>query len=118
MTELLEHTRSYGTACTRRNRKIIVVSGVLLFLAFLSIPISPKLFIIPVAGLAGLAIYVIVTCRRWHRLHGVFCPHCRRPLTEINDQLEEIILGAPVPDSLECPNCREIVARYDALKPR
>jgi hypothetical protein len=89
----------------------MLVAAAFLALTFLSIPVSPRLFFIPIAGLAGLAAYVIATCHHWHRLHGVFCPHCQRPLIEINDQLEEIFLGAPAPDSLACPHCGKIIAR-------
>jgi hypothetical protein len=111
ITELMQHAQDYGSACTRRNRKLIVISVGLLALAFLSIPISPKLIAIPISGLIALAAYVVFTCRRWHRLHGVFCPHCQKSLIEVNDQLEEIFFGAPATDSLVCPHCGGIIAK-------
>ena len=89
----------------------MLIAGVLLALTFIIVRIAVKLFLIPIAGFVGLMVYILVTCHRWHRQHGVFCPHCTRSLIEVNDQLEEIFLGAPAPDTLVCPNCGSIIAK-------
>jgi hypothetical protein len=111
ISHLTERAIEYGSACSQRNRKLIVCSSALLVATFVGVLIAPRLFMIPLAGFVGLMIYVVVTCHRWHRQHGVFCPHCSRSLVELNDELEEIFLGAPAPEMLLCPNCRNVVAK-------
>jgi hypothetical protein len=111
ITEFTEQMRGYAAAIARRDRRIISISVLFFALTVLTTLIYPKFFVIPVAGLAALAIYVTTTCHRWHRRHGIFCPHCRHSLVALGEQLEEVFLGTPVPDSLACPHCGEIVAK-------
>ena len=105
--------RAYGLACARRNRAVISIFAVVFTLTFFIAFNYPKFFPFPVAGLAFVAIYVIATCNRWHRRHGVFCPHCGHSLVKIGEKLEEISTSAAIPDSLSCPHCQEIVAKNE-----
>ena len=105
ISHLMRCAIEYGSACSRRNRKLVISSGALLVATFVSVLIAPRLFIVPLAGLVGLMVYILVTCHRWHRQHGVFCPHCSRSLVELNDELEEIFLDASAPETLLCPSC-------------
>ena len=110
IAELMEQMRRYATACTRRNSRIILASVIIFALTVFTVLIYPRLFLVPVAGLAALAVCVTATCHRWHRQHGIFFPHCGRSLVALGEQLEKMFLGAPVPDSLACPHCGEIIA--------
>ena len=109
IAEFTEQMRRYAAAIARRDRRIIFVSVLIFALTVFTVLIYPKLFLVPVAGLAALAVYVTAMCHRWHRQHGVFCPHCRHSLVALGEQLEDIFFGASVPDSLACPHCRQIV---------
>ena len=113
-TDLSDQMRGYAVACSRRDRTVIFASAVVLALTVFTVLSFPRFFLIPVAGFAMVAVFVTATCHRWHRRHGVFCPHCGHSLVELGEKLEEISTGASIPDSLSCPHCREIVAKHDA----
>jgi hypothetical protein len=113
ITDFSEQMRGYAVACGRRNRKVVSISAVVFVVTVLVAFNYPKFFLIPVGGLALVAICVTVTCSRWHQKHGVFCPHCGHSLVPLGERLEELFAGAPIPDSLSCPHCRGIVAKHD-----
>jgi hypothetical protein len=113
ITDFCGQMRGYAVARRRRNRMIISISAVVLAVTFIIAFSYPKFFLIPVGGLALIAICVTATSSGWHRRHGVFCQHCGHSLVSLRKKMQEVdaevFAGAPIPDSLSCPHCREIV---------
>jgi general stress protein CsbA len=114
--------RTYsGAASVRENSLLkvffgilgaVVVIIVLLFTSILPKPYADVGLVVALVAFGLLATYVMVTARAFHKIHGVFCPHCEASLVSfgnILDGLEED--GLEKPESLECPQCHSVLVK-------
>lgn len=123
--ELDQRFCAYGCAASvRGNRLLKVFFGIfgaaIMIIVLMITSILPKPYatagLVATLGAFGLlATYVIATARAFHKINGVFCPHCGASLLSfgnILDDLEED--GLEKPENLECPKCHSVVVKKNA----
>ncbi len=123
--ELEQQLLAYGQATTVRGNKLLkVFFGIfgaaitiilLMIVCIISKPYATAGLVATLAAFGLLATYVIATARAFHKVHGVFCPHCGASMVwfgNVLDDLEED--GLEKPDSLECPKCHSVVVKKNA----
>ncbi len=123
--ELDLRLRTYGNAAAVRGNGLLkvffgilgaaTVIIVLLLTCILPKPYANVGLVAALVAFGLLATYVIVTARAFHKVNGVFCPHCGASLVwfgNVLDDLEED--GLEKPESLECPQCHSVVVKKNA----
>jgi hypothetical protein len=123
--ELEQRLRAYGVAASVRGNSLLKVFFgifgaaiaiiVLLITCILPKPYAEVSLVAALVAFGLLATYVIVSARTFHKVNGVFCPHCGASLVafgNVLDDLEED--GLERPESLECPQCRSVVVKKNA----
>lgn len=123
--ELEQQLLAYGQAASVRGNKLLKVFFgifgaaitiiVLMIMCIISKPYATAGLVATLAAFGLLATYVIVTARAFHKVNGVFCPHCGASMVwfgNVLDDLEED--GLEKPDNLECPKCHGVVVKKNA----
>ena len=117
VAELDARLRAYGKLAADRDRRLATVFGLLLATGFVivlglsnRIALARPAIVAWLAALAGLALYVVVTTRSWHRRHDIRCPSCALSLVAVDEAFEEMDAGGPAPMSVLCPHCGTTVA--------
>ncbi len=114
--------RVYGAFVSNRENKLLkVFFGILgtavTTVALLVMSAIPKSYavtglIITLIAFGLLAIYTIITAIAFHKVNGVFCPHCGKSVVSLGNVLDDIEEdGLEKPNNLACSRCHHVVVR-------
>lgn len=123
--ELEQKLLTYGRAASVRGNKLLKVFFgiigvaitiiVLMIMCIISKPYATAGLGATLVAFGLLATYVIATTRAFHKVNGVFCPHCGASLVSFGNTLDDLDEdGLERPDNLECPKCRSIAVKKNA----
>jgi len=118
--EFDEHIANYWGAANARGDKLLKVFFtffgtaaliiVLLVYCVITKPVAFGGIMVLMVAFGILAAYIVITSAKFHRVNGVFCPHCGKSLISLGEVLEDLAEdGIEYPDKLECPKCHNTV---------
>jgi hypothetical protein len=89
-----------------------IITTALLVTCVIQKPIAIAIFFGAIVSFSILAVYIVATAKIFHKINGVFCMHCGYSLISLNEHLDDLEEdGVELPVTLECPKCKQIVAK-------